>query len=169
MNNVNFKLRMPIETSHDGEKITKVCVEDVSKILSRVQTAINKANREVKKLFKDTRKRYTSSIQDSEGYLIIGRGVSQPCNGDEYDETVGNNISFMKAKLNANFKKRNLLIKAYNRFIPILDAIDEEIDKIDSNILMDLDGIREYNPDYLKDIEYIREILAKDEDDNQED
>ena len=115
MNNFDFKLRMPIETTRNNETITKVCVEDVSRILSRVQTSINKANKDVKNLFKSVRKRYASSFQDSEGYLVIGRGYSQPCHGDQFDEKIGNNIAFMKAKLNANFKKRSLLISAYNK------------------------------------------------------
>ena len=163
MNNFDFKFRMPIETSRNNDTITKVCVEDVSRILSRVQTSINKANNDVKKLFKSVRKRYTSSFQDSEGYLVIGRGYSQPCHGDQFDEKIGNNIAFMKAKLNANFKKRSLLISTYNKYIDVLDSIDEELEKIESYILMDLDNLREYNPEYLKDIEYEKGILEKDE------
>lgn len=163
MNNFDFKLRMPIETTRNNDTITKVCVEDVSRILSRVQTSINKANKDVKGLFKSVRKRYVSSFQDSEGYLIIGRGYSQPCHGDQFDEQIGNNIAFMKAKLNANFKKRSLLISTYNKYIDVLNSIDEELDKIEDLILMDLNNLREYNPEYLKDIEYKRCILEKDE------
>jgi transcriptional regulator with XRE-family HTH domain len=32
-----------------------------------------------------------------------------------------------------------------------IDLTSKEISKIETNIWMDLDGIREYNPDYLKD------------------
>jgi hypothetical protein len=168
MNNFDFKLRMPIETNRNNDTITKVCVEDVSRILSRVQTSINKTNKDVKNLFKSVRKRYTSSFQDSEGYLVIGRGYSQPCHGDQFDEKTGNNIAFMKAKLNANFKKRSLLISAYNKYIDVLNSIDDELEKIESYILMDLDNLREYNPEYLKDIEYEKGILEKDEDPEEE-
>ena len=60
----------------------------------------------------------------------------------------------MKAKLNANIKKFNFFVKLWNKSVKLQNAIDAELSKIESNILMDLDGIREYNPEYLKDIEY---------------
>ena len=83
------------------------------------------------------------------GCLVIGTGISQPNIKDAFDETVGNNIAFMKAKLNANFKKRNILFKLFNAANITLDAIAEEIAKIDDKIQMDLEGIRKHNPEYL--------------------
>lgn len=151
--NEMFKKRMPIETSYNGEEITKIVIEDVSKVLSRVQTSINKAAKESKNLFKSIRKRYVSSIQDSEGYLVIGRGVSNPCNGDVFNEKIGNNIAFMKAKLNANIKKHKILCEVYNNFITVLDDLDVELKKVDSYIQMDLYNLRQYNSEYLEGIE----------------
>ena len=150
---IDFKLKMPIETAYNGEEITKVCVENIYKMLNRVNAAVAKANRNSKKIIKSVHKRYTSAYQDSEGSLIIGRGVSKPCNGDVYNERLGNNIAFMKAKLNANIKKHNVLVRVYNEYIKLLDTIDEDVQKIDEKIMMDLDSLREYNPEYLEGIE----------------
>jgi hypothetical protein len=83
------------------------------------------------------------------GCLVVGTGISQPNIKDAFDETVGNNIAFMKAKLNANFKKRNILYKFYKAANITLDAIAEEVVKIDDKIYMDLEGIRKHNPEYL--------------------
>jgi hypothetical protein len=55
----------------------------------------------------------------------------------------------MKANLNANFKKRNILYKFYKAANITLDAIAEEVVKIDNKIYMDLEGIRKHNPEYL--------------------
>ena len=153
MSEFDFKLRMPIETNYRGEEITKVCVEDIHKILNRVGSAINRHNKNAKDILKSVRKRYVSAYQDSEGYLIIGRGVSKPCNGDEFNEQTGNNIAFMKAKLNANIKKHNMLVKVYNEFITLCNDIDEDITNVDDYIMSDLENLREFNPSYLEGIE----------------
>jgi hypothetical protein len=55
----------------------------------------------------------------------------------------------MKAKLNANFKKRNILFKLFKAANITVDAITEEVVKIDNKIQMDLEGIRKHNPEYL--------------------
>lgn len=67
-----------------------------------------------------------------------------------FDEEIGNNIAFIKAKLNANMKKRNVLFKLWNSVMITVDAIDEEINKIDNLIAYDLHNMRSnYNPGYL--------------------
>jgi len=138
-------VRMPIETTREGNKITKVCVEDVYKMINRVQDAMNKAHDNSVDIIDSIHK----DVNGYEGELIIGTGVSQPCLTDAFDEEIGNNIAFMKAKLNANMKKRNLLYRVYNQYISVLEAIDVELEKIDEYIDLDLEGVRKHNPEYL--------------------
>ena len=149
-------VRMPIETTRDGNKITKVCVEDVYKIINRIENAMDKAYDESKDVLEDIDKKYWPDSQPNivyEGCLIIGTGISQPCVTDVFDESIGNNIAFMKSKLNANIKKHNFLVKVYNFWKNFLDTVDKDLHKVDNNIKRDLNGIRQYNPDYLCGIE----------------
>ena len=147
-------VRLPIETTRDGNKITKVCVEDVYKIMNRVIEAMDKAHNNSVDIINSVDKKYVSN-DDSEyfGSLIIGRGVSQPCLTDAFDEEIGNDIAFMKAKLNANIKKHNLLIRVWNEFCNLLDVIDVDRAKIDNYIYDDLMRLRQYNSEYLEGIE----------------
>ena len=126
-------VKLPIKTVREGNKITKVCVEDVYKMINRVQDAMNKAYDNSVDIINSIHKTY----DNCEGELIVGKGISQPCLTDAFDETIGNNIAFMKAKLNANMKKRNLLAKVYNEYMKTLNTIEEEVLKIDSYIIMD--------------------------------
>lgn len=143
-------VRLPIKTSREGNKITKVCVEDIYKMINRIGAAEERSAEEWNKIWESLDK----DVEDSDGNivngcLVIGTGVSQPNIKDAFDETVGNNIAFMKAKLNANFKKRNILYKFFKAANITLDAIAEEVAKIDNKIYMDLEGIRKHNPEYL--------------------
>jgi len=143
-------VRLPIRTSREGNKITKVCVEDIYKMINRIGAAEERSAKEWNEIWDSLDK----DVEDSDGNivngcLVIGTGISQPNIKDAFDETVGNNIAFMKAKLNANFKKRNILYKLYKAANITLDAIAEEVAKIDNKIYMDLEGIRKHNPEYL--------------------
>ena len=151
MNDVRF----PIETIREGNKITKVCVEDVYKILNRVQDGMNKSFSECVDIIDSVHKEIPNSADGKiwEGELIIGIGISQPCLTDAFDEEIGNNIAFMKMKLNANIKKHNLLCKIYNTWYNCLKEINADLNKIDANIFRDLEGIRRYNDSYLTGIE----------------
>lgn len=140
-------VRMPIETTREGNKITKVCVEDVYKMINRVIEAMDKAYNSSVEILNSIHK----EVNGYEGELIIGTGISQPCITDAFDEEIGTNIAFMKAKLNANLKKRNLLYRIYHKYIDVLDSLDTEIKKIEKYIDMDLEGIRRHNPEYLID------------------
>lgn len=142
-------VRMPIETSREGDKITKICVEDVYKIINRIQNAMDKAYNNSIDIINSIHKTYN----EYEGELIIGTGVSQPCKGDEFDEKLGNNIAFMKAKLNANIKKANFIRRIYKEYLSALFATEEELDTIENLIMMDLTSLREYNEDYLTNFE----------------
>ena len=143
------EVRFPIETVREGNKITKTCVEDVYKMVNRVQNAMDKA--------------YNSSIDiinslNHEEYgedtsIVFGKGISQPCMGDAFDEEIGNNIAFMKMKLNANIKKHNFLVKIYNKYSDLLDSLDKEIIDIEYYIERDLNGVRAHNPNYLPHLE----------------
>lgn len=142
-------VRMPIETVREGNKITKTCVEDVYKIVNRVIAAMDKAYNNSVDII--------DSLQNDEygkdSAVVFGKGVSQPCLTDAFDEEIGNNIAFMKMKLNANIKTRNFLVKVFNEYMKALDTINEDILKVDDKILMDLEGVRLHNPDYLSGIE----------------
>jgi hypothetical protein len=88
------------------------------------------------------------------GEFIVGTGISQPCLTDAFDEEIGSNIAFMKAKLNANLKKYRFLDKVWNSLIKTLDAVDDEFHRVSEMILMDLEGVRKHNPEYLNGIEF---------------
>ena len=143
-------VRLPIRTSREGNKITKVCVEDIYKMINRIGAAEERSTEKWNEILESLDK----DVEDADGgivngCLVVGTGISQPNIKDAFDETVGNNIAFMKAKLNANFKKRNILFKLFNAANITLEAISEEIVKIDNKIQMDLEGIRKHNPEYL--------------------
>lgn len=157
MTNVKF----PIKTVREGNKITKICVEDVYKMLNRI---IEKQN-----VTADLLESLHKTVETEDGALvpgefIIGTGISQPCLADAFDEEIGSNIAFMKAKLNANLKKYRFLGKVWNSLIKTLDAVDDEFDRVSEMILMDLDGVRKHNPEYLDGIEYELGIFVSKED-----
>ena len=151
----NDVVRFPIETVREGNKITKTCVEDVYKIVNRIQDAMDKAYNDSVDVLDSLHKEVLNSADDQmwEGELVIGTGFSQPCLTDAFDEEIGNNIAFMKMKLNANIKKHNFMCRIYNNYLDLLSKINEDLGKADSNIYMDLEGIRKHNPDYLEGIE----------------
>ena len=142
-------VRMPVRTEREDTQITKVCVEDIYKIINRVQEALDKAYNNSEKILNSIHKIYDGF----EGELIVGTGVSKPCGEDVFNEDTGNDIAFMKAKLNANIKKHNLLCRVYNEAFDLQRIIDNDLSKIDSYILSDLYDLRFYNQDYLTGIE----------------
>lgn len=152
---MNEDVRLPIETTIEGEKTTKVCVEDMYKAVNRVIESYNKFINYAEQAFDEVDQVEVETRDNGtwEGCLVIGRGISQPCHGDVYNEQIGHDIAFMKAKLNANIKKWNFFVKLWNQNLKLSSAIDNEIKRIETNILLDLDGVREYNPEYLEDIE----------------
>ena len=147
MTNVKF----PIKTVREGNKITKVCVEDVYKMVGRIVEKHNATAELLESLHKTVETEDGALVP---GEFIIGTGISQPCLADAFDEEIGSNIAFMKAKLNANLKKYRFLTKVWNSLIKTLDTVDDEFDRVSEMILMDLDGVRKHNPDYLNGIEY---------------
>ena len=153
MSNEN-RIEYPIQTKREGNKITKICVEDIYKIINRIGAAEERSSEEWNKIMDEIEKEVPNANGEiGEGCLIIGTGISQPNIKDAFDEEIGNNIAFMKAKLNANMKKRNILFRLYNAAFITLDAIDTEIAKIDGKIALDLENLRKHNPDYLNKLD----------------
>ena len=145
----------PIQTIREGNKITKICVEDYYKMINRIADAEDRSAEKWNEIWE--------SMGEDDTCVIIGTGISQPCLTDAFDEEIGNNIAFMKAKLNANMKKRNALFKLYDAAYITIDAIDEEIAKIDDLIALDLKNLRQYNPEYLSKLdeygyEYLKDL-----------
>ena len=146
----------PIETFRDGNKITKICVEDYYKMINRISEAEERSAEKWNEIW--------DSMGEDNTCVITGIGTSQPCMTDAFDEEIGNNIAFMKAKLNANMKKRNILRRLWNAAMITIDAIDEEWDKLDQMIAYDLNGLRNYNSEYLNHLdEYGYELEFDDE------
>ena len=135
----------PIKTIRKGDKITKVAAENITRLVNRVTSNILKHVESSLNIISDFNLKKNSTI--------YGIGRSKPCMSDVFDEKIGNNIAFMKAKLNANIKKRNLLVRVYNEYVGIIDNIDAELESIEEYIKMDLASLRTYNKDYLPDIE----------------
>lgn len=140
-------VRMPIKTVREGNKITKVCVEDIYKLINRVQDSMDRAYNNSIDIIESIHK----EVDGYEGELIVGTGVSQPCLTDSFDEEIGMNIAFMKSKLNANLKKKNILLRIRKEFLQSVNSIDDEIKKIQEYIDFDLSGVRKHNPEYLTD------------------
>lgn len=145
----------PIITDTNGEEITKYCVEDVYKIINRLDSIISRHKDKIEEIYDSY---YTETVDvegdDVEGYLIIGKGTSKPCEPDIFNEDVGNHLAFVKSKLNANLKKLNLISKVSGELCKAFPELDMEYRKFGKEVIRDLEEIRKYNPDYLSDIEY---------------
>ena len=133
----------PIQTIKEGNKITKICVEDYYKMINRIADAEDRSAEKWNEIWE--------SMGEDDTCVIIGTGISQPCLTDAFDEEIGNNIAFMKAKLNANLKKRNLVGKIWKQLCKTLVVTEEELDHLDALIQMDINGVRNYNPEYMSD------------------
>ena len=149
MSNEN-RVGFPIQTKREGNKITKVCVEDFYKMINRIFDAEDRSAEKWNEVYDSLEKTVINSKgEELTGCLVVGTGISQPNIKDAFDEQIGNNIAFMKAKLNANMKKRNVLKKLFDAELIVMRAIDEEWVKIDEAIAKDLANLRKYNPNYL--------------------
>ena len=146
---MNDDVRLPIETVREGNKITKTCVEDVYKIVNRVQDAMDRAYNDSMEVIDEL---YHEEYGEDTS-VVFGKGTSQPCLTDAFDEEIGNNLAFIKMKLNANIKKHNFLCRIFNHYMNALERINDEIIKVDDKITFDLEGVRRHNPDYLPNIE----------------
>lgn len=165
MSNEN-RIGFPIKTIREGNKITKVCIEDFYKMMNRIADAENRSAEKWNEIWDSVDVEETTvDGEEVKGCFVVGTGISQPNIKDVFDEEIGNNIAFMKAKLNANFKKRNVLRKLWDAAMITIDTIDEEYNKIDKLIAMDLEGLRKYNPEYLNYLDNFGYIIEEEPDD----
>ena len=79
-------VKLPITTVREGNKITKICVEDVYKMLNRIIEKQNVTADLLESLHKTVE---TKDGQYVPGEFIIGTGISQPCLTDAFDEEIG--------------------------------------------------------------------------------
>lgn len=140
---------LPIETYKEGEKITKVCVEDIHKLLNRIIDVIDKAYNNSMEIIDDSFMTYDKNDGYLyEGNMVVGTGTATPHEEDIFNEDLGEEIAFRKAKLNANVKKLRLLAKVLKENVKVGEAIRQELDKLSSYICMDLAALNEVNPGY---------------------
>lgn len=135
---------MPIETikSNFSNTIVKICVEDVHKLTNKIMCPLYHALDQAIEIMEETLFSYNSV-----GKCIKGTGVAV-CHDDNYDEEVGCEIAFRKAKLNANIKKRNLLRRCYRLYKNALKELISEDEKLTKYINNDMEALKEFNPEY---------------------
>lgn len=143
------EVKLPIETTKEGYKTTKVCVEDCYKLINKIYESLNRSYNKSVEILEEVHKQYN----EYEGELIIGTGISQPCLKDAYDEEIGSSIAFMKAKLNANLKKARIIEKITSYLWKTLVDLSSEFDKLRVNIQRDINNIRMYNPEFRPDLD----------------
>jgi hypothetical protein len=153
MSNEN-RIEYPIQTMREGNKITKICVEDIYKMINRIGAAEERSTEKWNQIMDEIEKDVPNANGEiGKGCLVVGTGISQPNIKDAFDEEIGNTIAFMKAKLNANMKKRNILFRLYKAAFITVNAIDDEISKIDEKIALDLENLRKHNSEYLSNLD----------------
>ncbi len=138
------EVRLPIETKREGDEITKVCVEDSYKFLNRIIEPFNRMSDKVIDITDSLHQEYG----DYEGEFIIGVGTSKPCEGDVFNEEIGNEIAFRKAKLKANLKKHHIISRIVNHVADFCEILLKEDYILSKYIRDDTDAIREYNKDF---------------------
>lgn len=150
---VNQEVKYPVQTYRDGNKITKVCVESMHKVFNRIIDKMDHAHNKVCEIIDSVDKEVENGNGEiGFGSLVVGTGTSQPCFPDVFDEEIGSNIAFMKAKLAVNLKKYNILERIFKEYDKLTDEIESEIMKVVENIDRDIIGIRRHNPEYLIDL-----------------
>lgn len=137
--------RLPIRTIVEGDKTTKICVEDIYKLLNRIIEPFNKSCDEISEIIDS----YHQECDGYEGEFIIGKGTSQPCGEDKFDEKIGNEIAFRKAKLNANIKKYKMISRIWNATNKFQWALGNELENLEKYITKDVQVIKKHNPAYL--------------------
>lgn len=140
----------PIKTKKlNNNEIMKVVIEDFGKCLRKISLRTRDLSKKINIMFSE----YYRLVENTYGFYIKGIGISCPDKEDSFDEEIGNEISFRKAKLNANLKKAKILKRALKMYKEEEDSIKTELDKLNKYIDMDLTALRKYNPDYLTDYE----------------
>lgn len=146
---MNEEVRLPIVTTVNGFTTQKVVVEDVYKMSNRIIEASTRCYNKIMDIINSIHKTYTDPEGDEyEGELIIGTGTSTPCEGDLYDDKIGNEIAFKKAKLKANMQKFKKLIQVAKALDALHSVVWKEIDKVTYLTNMDIEALKEYNPNF---------------------
>ena len=135
---------LPVKTIKQGETTIKIVVDDFYKTLNRVIDGLNNLVDSSNNIIDSVHKEY----EDYEGELIIGRGVSQPCNGDKYDEALGSEIAFRKAKINGNLKKCRIIERLLAELWKYEVVLSEELTNLDTQLLEDTDYMKQVNPNF---------------------
>lgn len=135
---------LPVKTIKQGETTIKIVVDDFYKTLNRVIDGLNNLVDSSNNIIDSVHKEY----EDYEGELIIGRGVSQPCNGDKYDEALGSEIAFRKAKINGNLKKCRIIERLLAELWKYEVVLSEELTNLDTQLLEDSDYMKQVNPNF---------------------
>lgn len=143
------RIEYPIETLREGRKVTKICVEDIHRLLNHMIKELDHRYNNIIKIINSTEKEVPNCNGEiGKGNFVVGVGVAQAMLTDAYDDEIGQEIAFRKAKLSANIKKRNIVIKAYNEIVKYLDELDEIYNRYTDYIDNDVNAIRVYNPNY---------------------
>lgn len=135
---------LPVKTIKQGETTIKIVVDDFYKTLNRVIDGLNNLVDSSNNIIDSVHKEY----EDYEGELIIGRGVSQPCNGDKYDEALGSEIAFRKAKINGNLKKCRIIERLLTKLWKYEVVLSEELTNLDTQLLEDSGYMKQVNPNF---------------------
>lgn len=135
---------LPVKTIKQGETTIKIVVDDFYKTLNRVIDGLNNLVDSSNNIIDSVHKEY----EDYEGELIIGRGVSQPCNGDKYDEALGSEIAFRKAKINGNLKKCKIIERLLTKLWKYEVVLSEELTNLDTQLLEDSNYMKQVNPNF---------------------
>ena len=139
-----------IKTVRNGNNIAKICIEDITKLVDKIESPIRNARHKVEEILDE----YYPDTLDYETNFprVKGVGVAKLMDGDTFDEEIGNDIAFRKAKLSANIKKLHLIEKAMNLYGKALDQISEEGDRLTQYIINDIEALRKYNPEFKVNI-----------------
>lgn len=135
---------IPIKTYYDGESITKTVVDDIYRLVNR----LSKMNEDC---FEKTNDALASIHKDYDGFtgeLIVATGNSKPRKDDVYDQKIGEEIAFKKAKLKLNLKRLKLLKHIRNEYVKAVNKLDDEANKIIPVLSMDMNDLSKYNPDF---------------------
>lgn len=119
-----------------GTKTIVVVHDEWTKLYNQTEMIISRSFHKIDKYLRHTEE------------IIEGRGISQPCGEDVYDENIGKQIAFKKAKLHANMKKFNRIYNVYKILTKTSEKIVELLIKLNTLIEKDIDYIKQYNKDF---------------------
>lgn len=120
------------------EKTIVVVKDDWSKLYAQMEDILNFTQRKLNKYL------------DNMNLYVEGKGISSPCGEDVYDENIGKQIAFKKAKLSANMKKFRKIHHVYRIMNDCTTKLGLLLMKINSFIEKDIEYIQNYNKDFWR-------------------